>query len=286
MEPGCCHPGGSGGPRRAESRQAEGGQAEGARPAGITVVEVYQDYGGFGGRHAGGGQGWTLRSNGTVNHTVTLTPAESQDAGVTHIPEVSGAFNKGDFAELLRYLQASRLLDLKAPPTRDEIGGSLRISVVRGGKRKSILIPDSAPPSAASAAGWVTLTLVRGITAETDWKDPAGNPVSTGLHGNFIRTAEGLTEKESYRLDTPVFLVRNAAGKEVGTLQMSSESGYFRLVLPPGAYQLALKSPGGEDPSRLPPKGYAWRAVPSTVQVRAGSMTPVTIGLEKTPAAP
>jgi hypothetical protein len=57
-------------------------------------------------------------------------------------------------------------------------------------------------------------------------------------------------------------------------------------VLPPGTYQVVLKTPGRTDRfSQLPPDGYAWRALPSTVQVLVGSMTPVSIGLQKTPAA-
>jgi len=255
-------------------------QVAGAVPP--TTIEVYRDYGGVGGRHAGAGEGWTLRANGSVERTVALTPAEAQDAGATHIPRVWGTFDKGDFTRLARFLQSSRLLDLKARSAPDEISGSLRISAVRGGKRTSILLPEPTRASAVSDAGWVALTLVRGMTAGTDWKDAAGSSVNTGLHGSFIRTADGLEPKESYRLDTPVFSVRNNVDKEVGSLAASSESGYFRVVLPPGTYHLAAKGPGGAPgPSRFQPKGYAWRAVPATVQVQAGSLTPVSIRLER-----
>lgn len=258
-----------------------------ARSAVSSEIEVYHDGGGVGGRHAGSGQGWTLRPNGTVTRTVSLSPAEMDAAGNTYMSTVAGTFKPSDFAALMRYLQTSRLLDLTAPRLPDDGGGSLSVSLVRGGRRQSIVIPDAAPPSAAVAVGWVMLTLVRGITAETDWKNSAGNAINTGLCGSVIRTTAGLTSDSSYSFDTPLFSVLNAAGQAVGRLRVSSESGYFSLVLPPGAYQLVFKKLDSAGTAAHPPTpGYAWRAMPATVQVQAGSFTPVTISLEKTPVAP
>ncbi len=261
------------------------------KPVAISEIQVDIDGGDQGGRSGGAEESWTLRPNGTVSHRVSLSVRDSMDAGDTQIPSTSGTFDWSDFAKLADYIKSSRLLDLKAPTALDDLGGSLNISLERGGQWKTIRIYDEAPDSAASRAGWVVLMLVRGMTAATDWKTPAGYSANTGLSGTIDFSLPNRAEPnkdKGYAFSMPIYLVVNGAGKEVGLIQMTNDSGFFRLVLPPGTYKLLFKgfaSPGS-DLVRPESKGYAWRAFPATVQVQAGSFAAVRIGLEKLPTAP
>ncbi len=250
------------------------------KPVPISEIKVGWDDGGRGGVHGGASEFWTVRANGTATHSVSVTTFEVMEAGNTLTPETSGTFDKDDFARLAAYLQLSRVLDLKVPPSK-ELSNQTFISVRRRGKWRTVTIPDDTTSPAASSAGWVTLNLVRSITAQTDWKNPAGHSINTGLDGTFNPTIKDpTTDKETY-FNTPVYAVLNTSGKQVGTLERTSAGAYFRVVLPPGTYKLALTVPG--QPS--PPPGYAWRA-PATVQVQAGRFTSIVISLERTPAIP
>ncbi len=256
------------------------------KPAAITEIRVSQDDGGHGGIHGGAGESWTLKSNGTVSHSVSVSHFQKMEMGDTQTPDASGTFERADFTRLVEYLASWRLLDLKIPAAEGE-SPALNISVVRGGKEKSIRIPDGTPSPAAASASWVVVTLVRAITAGTDWKNAAGHSINTGIDGSFVRETAGLTEDEAYAFETLAFSVRDATGKEVGTLQQTSPSAEFRLVLPPGTYRLVRPEPGAAGDASDPPgaKAYAWRA-PATVKVEAGRYTTVTIRLEKLSGTP
>lgn len=250
------------------------------KPAPISEIKVGWDDGGRGGVHGGAGESWTLRPNGTATHTVGVTPMETLEEGNIQTPETSGAFDKNDFARLAAHLQQSRVFALKVPPG-DDMTGFTFITLARAGKSQTLTIPDDTLSKAATNAAWEALTLVRGITAQTDWKDPAGHSINTGLDGTFSQSLKDpATGQETY-IPTPHYALRNASGKQVGAVEQTSSSAYFRVVLPPGAYTLSLAAPGDAPP----PPGYEWRA-PSTVQVQAGRFTPIVISLEKTPPTP
>jgi hypothetical protein len=216
-----------------------GTRAQAAKPratkaAAIYEISVYYDSGGGGGRNAGGGEGWTLRSNGTAEHTVSFTPAE-MDYELGDNPTITkGTFNPNEFTELLKYLQYSKLLDLKVPkaPSETSMEGRRSVSLVRGGKTKTLSIPDGAPESAATSAYWALSTLVRAITADTDWKNTVGLSVNTGVYGAF-KSAAGVTEEERDRFDTPSVVVRDNKGQQVGVLQQTTIGGNYRMLLPP-----------------------------------------------------
>ncbi len=154
----------------------------GARPgasraaAPISEVTVYE-YGGADIRYGSTGTSWTLRSNGTARRD-SSEPGENMGVPPSH-SSAQGTFNAPDFKHLVAYLESSRLLGLKVPPPGERDGG-LSISVVRGGQARQIVIPALAPPSPATQAGWVALTLVRGITSATNWKNLPGPAASAG----------------------------------------------------------------------------------------------------------
>ncbi len=250
------------------------------KPAPISEIKVGWDDGGRGGVHGGASEFWTVRANGTATHSVSITTFEAMEEGNTQTPETSGTFDKNDFARLAAHLRWSHVFDLKVSPSK-ELSNQTYISARRGGKWQTITIPDDTPSAAAASAAWVTLTLARSITAQTDWRNPAGFSINTGLDGRFSDTLKDPTTGQENYFNPPVCAVLDTTGKRVGTLEQTSPSGYFRVVLPPGADKLARTVPT----DATPPPGYAWRA-PATAQVQAGRFTSIVISLEKTPATP
>jgi hypothetical protein len=244
------------------------------RSAGVYEIAVSFDGGGAG-RFGGSGEGWKLRSDGTAEHTISLSPAEMDYEVGQNPPHTTGTIDPEDFAGFHKYLQYSRLLDLKVPPDPNDMGAFMRVSLTRSGKTKSILIPASAPESAATVAGWVIGKIVRSITAGTDWKNDAGLSVNTGFGGKFVWSLDGLSAEEANRVHGAIFTVRDDKGKEVGHVSQSNEYGTYRLIVPPGTYHVAL------DESKIYAAGYIWRTAPATIVVSEGKITEVDIIWEK-----
>ena len=266
-------------PKQAKPKQAKPAQKVSAPYS----ISVYEDYGGVGGRNAGASEGWTLRSDGKAEHMVSFTPAQMDDELSDNPSHTTGTFNAADFTALYKYLQYSKLFDLKTPPVSN--GESFTtVSLKRGNKTRSITIPGYAPDSAATTAVWAVNTLVRSMVAGTDWKNGNGLSVNTGLQGRFVMDYPNYPQN----VDTPPsFAVHNVKGKEVGVLQQSNEMGNFRLFLVPGVYKIVPETaPATSTPSTPAAAEYIWAARPATVTVSAGQMTDVNIVLEKKPATP
>lgn len=222
---------------------------------------------------------WTLRSNGTVvregNHA-GRNMGNPGDAYREH-----GTFSPGDFEPLAAFLESSRLLDIKAPAPQ-EMEGTTTVSIVRGSKRREIVVPDSASPaSSASSGAWAAVKLVRGILADVDWRNDKGFSISTGLHVQFLMPREDLDA--DFHGDFPSFSVRNAAGKEVAVALVESEDLGIRQPLPPGTYTIVPSTPAGATPDA---RGLAWRPSQPRFEIAQGAFTEITIALEKAPATP
>ena len=105
---------------------------------------------------------WRLRSNGTVVREGNLPGENMGDPGENF--REHGTFDKADFQPLAAFLEWSKLLDQKVRPSQ-EMEGYTSFSLVRGGKRREVVIPDSAPPTSAS---WAAMRLLRAITSRVD----------------------------------------------------------------------------------------------------------------------
>ncbi len=221
---------------------------------------------------------WTLHPNGTVVREGNHAGRNMGDAGDPF--REHGTFEASDFKPLVAYLNSSRLLELKAPQPK-EMEGALSVSMVHGGKRRQLVIPDSASTSALSSGRWAALTLVRGITAATDWKNDAGFSVSTGVHVQFLQPDDVL--HADFHSNFPRFSVRDAKGKQVAEALVQSEDMGIRQPLPPGSYTIVPEAPDDAKPDA---KGLIWRASPEKFQIEPGAFTTITIALEKAPAAP
>jgi len=190
-----------------------------------------------------------------------------------------GTFEPSDLGPLAAFVEWSRLLGLKVAKPQ-EMEGTLSVSVVRGAKRREIVIPDS--DSASAPAAWAALKLVRGITSEVDWKNEAGLSVSTGVHVTFETPGDGQSSDPDFH-GFPRFSVRNQAGKEVAVALVESESLGIRQPLPPGSYTIAPQSPAD---AKADARGRVWRASQSKFSIEPGSFTSITIALDKVPPTP
>jgi hypothetical protein len=234
------------------------------------------------------GQTWTLWPNRMNRYWVE--DWHSQDAVLkkdANFTVESAKLDPKDFARLSKLIQTSRLFNLSAP--KKYWGAVRQISIVRSGKRQTVLAPYDAL-SPVQAAGESVAALLGNLANKAEWKNPAGLNVDTGIDAQFVPFATGLPYEESMAFDTPIFSVLNAGGKEATTVRYNPNMvpGFSRQVLAPGTYRLVFKKLNTDkaQPNRAEAKGYHWIAVPSTVQIKDGQFTQVNIKLAKLPVAP
>jgi hypothetical protein len=218
---------------------------------------------------------WTLKSNGTVVRSGNYEGQHMGDPGQPYRHQ--GTFDPGDFRSLALHITASKLLDLKVAKPGD-MEGTSEYSVVRGGKRRTVVVPNSVP----NAKVWTTMKVVRGILADVEWKNDAGLAIDTGVNVSFEVPKE--EQAPGFSLDSlPNFSVRNANGKEVAVAAVDGPSFGIHEPLPPGTYRIVPRHPTVNEPNA---QGFAWRASQDSFQIYEGSFTYLTIAMQKVPAAP
>jgi hypothetical protein len=205
-------------------------------------------------------------------------------------PVRAGALPPGEFQALARYIQSSRLLDTEAPQGAklnkliDHPNSLLQISVVRGGKRKSVTVLDiSESSSAASLGAWAVNRLVQAITKSIEWDQVVGGRVDTGLEATYDPTFLVTDDAGNTIPSLPAFALLDASGEEVVFIEQNPDLnggtlGHTRHFLLPGTYRVALKKADATDAvqsSPPPSKTNDWVAVPTTIVVRPGRFSQV-----------
>lgn len=218
---------------------------------------------------------WTLKSNGTVVKSGNHEGANMGDSGQQF--RENGTFYAGDFKLLVAHLASSKLLDLK-PAKAEMMEGTTEFSIVRGGKRRTLYIPDSTP----YAKVWTTMKIVRGILADVEWKNDAGYPVNTGVNVNFTYPTD--EQAPDYPVhNMPTFSIRDEKGKEIVEAYGGGPNFGIHEPLPPGNYQIVPKRPAVHAPNA---QGYAFRASQDKFRVNEGSYTYLTVEMQKVTTAP
>lgn len=288
-------------------------KAQLATPDEIRVENVNGESGaeetGMASLHSGGGESWVLRANDTASHFVTQTTFDTMQ-GAVDVNDAVGLMTPGTFNQMLGYLTWTRLLDQKGSA---RAGGGLQVTLKRGGKSKSVLLPYGSPLEATAAS--TTLTLLDSFTRNVVWKTAAQFKAGTGL-AVIYQIDSPMDEKDTVAATAfprPMFSVFNAAGKEVAVLRPNTDKeraaflsstpiynddwskdkdiGSF-LSLAPGTYRLVFKNLVNPAPSTGPK--FAWRAIGDVTDdpnpksqmatVTLGQFNVVVIRVEKQPS--
>lgn len=177
-----------------------------------------------------------------VDVLVLRTDGTAQYSGMRH-STISGDFDgyvwKHDVERLVQWMRARGFESLPARVAEQNIDAATHVlSLTHGGKTKSVVSSDLAPPDDV----WAITRMISGIGASVRW-----TPVASGIHGSWRG---------------PVMISMKGAVSSYAPLQ--DDQGRFRVPLRAGTYTLS------DLPMALPRK-----STPVTVVVKKGEWTAV-----------